>query len=306
MINISNIFTKKSPVILLVAVSQDKLLGLGDVLEESGFSLLWADNAVSAIAEAQKQSPCVILLDVCLPELDGIGLCEQLKSELATQHIPVIFMTGDNKPESVSHAFDAGCSDYMIKPVHSHEIIARIQVHLRSANMMQQAKVALDVFGQAACAIVPQSGKVVWQTPLATELLKSYFSLPPGQAIAPSSVLHWIAHGQYQEPLVINRDNKRLTLRMTSSVDDEQWLILLNETVDATSTEILMRTFGLTPRQSEVLFWIVKGKTTRDIGEILGNSPRTINKHLEHVFIKLGVENRTAAAALVSNSSKGF
>jgi DNA-binding CsgD family transcriptional regulator len=57
---------------------------------------------------------------------------------------------------------------------------------------------------------------------------------------------------------------------------------------------------ALTPRETEVLSWIAKGKTNRDVAEILGMSPRTVNKHLEHVFEKLGVETRAAAAALAS------
>jgi DNA-binding CsgD family transcriptional regulator len=54
----------------------------------------------------------------------------------------------------------------------------------------------------------------------------------------------------------------------------------------------------LTPREAEVLSWLAKGKTNRDIGDILGMSPRTVNKHLEHVYEELGVETRAAAAAL--------
>ena len=65
---------------------------------------------------------------------------------------------------------------------------------------------------------------------------------------------------------------------------------------DATLAARLIAAFALTPREAEVLFWVIKGKTNRDIGDILGTSPRTVNKHLEHVFEKLGVENRTAAA----------
>ena len=57
--------------------------------------------------------------------------------------------------------------------------------------------------------------------------------------------------------------------------------------------------YQLTPRELEVLNWVAKGKTNRDIADILGMSPRTVNKHLEHIFVKLGVETRAAAAALV-------
>jgi DNA-binding response OmpR family regulator len=59
---------------------------------------------------------------------------------------------------------------------------------------------------------------------------------------------------------------------------------------------------ALTPRETEVLSWLAKGKTNRDIAEILGLSHRTVNKHLEHIFEKLGVETRAAAAALASRA----
>lgn len=62
--------------------------------------------------------------------------------------------------------------------------------------------------------------------------------------------------------------------------------------------EALTRRYQLTAREVEVLEWVACGKTNRDIGEILGLSPRTVNKHLEHVYVKLGVETRTAAATL--------
>ena len=61
-----------------------------------------------------------------------------------------------------------------------------------------------------------------------------------------------------------------------------------------------LSTFGLTQRETEVLIWVARGKTNKDIADILGLSPRTVNKHLEHVYVKLGVETRTAAAAFVT------
>lgn len=71
--------------------------------------------------------------------------------------------------------------------------------------------------------------------------------------------------------------------------------------VAAASTERLSHA-GLTPRETEVLTWLARGKTNRDIADILGMSHRTVNKHLEHIFEKLGVETRAAAAALASHA----
>lgn len=73
---------------------------------------------------------------------------------------------------------------------------------------------------------------------------------------------------------------------------------MLREVSDAATVEATMQAFGLTLRESEVLYWVVKGKTNRDIGDILGASPATVKKHLERVYDKLGVETRTAAAGL--------
>jgi DNA-binding NarL/FixJ family response regulator len=67
--------------------------------------------------------------------------------------------------------------------------------------------------------------------------------------------------------------------------------------------EALSSRFQLTEREVEVLRWVACGKTNRDIGDILGLSPRTVNKHLEHVYVKLGVETRTAAAAVAISAS---
>jgi DNA-binding CsgD family transcriptional regulator len=61
---------------------------------------------------------------------------------------------------------------------------------------------------------------------------------------------------------------------------------------------------GLTTREGEVLAWLSKGKTNRDIAQILGLSPRTVDKHLEQIYAKLGVENRTAAAAIATNATR--
>jgi DNA-binding CsgD family transcriptional regulator len=72
----------------------------------------------------------------------------------------------------------------------------------------------------------------------------------------------------------------------------------MRESSDAAVIEAMRLTLQLTTREAEVLYWVIKGKTNRDIGEILGSSPMTVKKHLERVFVKVGVETRTAAAGV--------
>jgi len=74
--------------------------------------------------------------------------------------------------------------------------------------------------------------------------------------------------------------------------------VVMREVSDAAVVQALQQTFKLTMKEAEVLYWVAKGKTNRDIGDILGSSPATVKKHLEHVFEKLGVETRNAAASL--------
>jgi DNA-binding CsgD family transcriptional regulator len=102
----------------------------------------------------------------------------------------------------------------------------------------------------------------------------------------------------------VQRGATRLVFHKVDLGDNEQWMVMLREESDAAQVQALTALFKLTQRESEVLHWVIKGKTNRDIGEILGTSPRTVNKHLEHVFVKLGVETRTAAASLAMNKMR--
>jgi DNA-binding CsgD family transcriptional regulator len=78
---------------------------------------------------------------------------------------------------------------------------------------------------------------------------------------------------------------------------DEYLLRLLEGDIDD-DRMLLRQKLTVTEREAEVLLWIARGKSNRDIAEILDLSPRTVNKHLEQIYAKLGVENRASAAAL--------
>jgi DNA-binding CsgD family transcriptional regulator len=88
-----------------------------------------------------------------------------------------------------------------------------------------------------------------------------------------------------------------LEVSVLSPIGPNELLFRLTEISSADNEKLLQEKLALTTREAEVLLWISRGKANREIGEILSISPRTVNKHLEQVFVKLGVENRASAAA---------
>ena len=305
-----NVDRNLSEIVLIVDDIPENLALLHDALDETGYTVLVATNGESALQRARLSLPDVILLDALMPGIDGFEVARRLKADFATQHIPIVFMTGLTETEHVVAAFAAGGADYVTKPIRPPEVLARIAAHMMNARQMKQARSALDAFGQATVAVRAADGKLVWQTPLARKLLKDYFANP--EEIAPDELLSWISdanqarrNSREARPLLVAQGNRRLLASFHDQTGDEEWLVVLREENDASAIESLIAAFRLTQREAEVLYWVVQGKTSNDIGEILGNSPRTVNKHLEHVFEKLGVETRTAAANLALGKMRG-
>ncbi|WP_338770494.1 response regulator transcription factor [Massilia sp. METH4] len=287
---------RASHIVLIVDDVPENLAVLHDALDEAGFTVLVANNGPAALERAQQLVPDIILLDAMMPGMDGFEVCRRLRANLVTRAIPIVFMTGLTEPEHVVAAFDAGGTDYVTKPVRQSEVLARIGAHLQTARLMNQARSALDAFGNAMLAVTPHNGRIVWQTPLARQWMQQYFD---SSDTTPEALEAWLA-GDKALPLTIIRGASRLVFTV-ADMGGEQWMIVLREESDTARVQALMALLKLTQRESEVLHWVMMGKTNRDIGDILGTSPRTVNKHLEHVFHKLGVETRTAAAALALN-----
>jgi DNA-binding CsgD family transcriptional regulator len=140
--------------------------------------------------------------------------------------------------------------------------------------------------------------------PPARRLLEVYFGRAADGGL-PESLRRWVRNHDRlmsatdqvppaREPLVVERFGTRLVVRLLSGPN--QHLLLLKEERQHPNFDIF-RSLGLTPRQADILGWVAKGKTNGEIAIILGISARTVAKHLEMTYPKLGVENRTAAAA---------
>jgi DNA-binding NarL/FixJ family response regulator len=296
-------------IVLIVDDTPDNLAVLHDALDESGYTVLVATSGEAALATAAQARPDIVLLDAVMPGIDGFEVARRLKADAATAGIPIVFMTGLTETEHVLQAFGAGVVDYVTKPVRTRELIARIESHLRTARAQGQARRALDAFGHATLVVRERDGRRLWQTALAREMLQQHFPGVP-EMLTPPPVLAWVARealrrraGAAAHGLTVGQGMQRLTFAMHAMDDtgapEGEWLVVLREDSEAALLDALAHSFpGLTAREVEVLYWVIQGKTNRDIGDILSLSPRTVHKHLEHVFEKLGVETRTAAAAL--------
>jgi DNA-binding response OmpR family regulator len=295
-----------SDVVLIVDDVPDNLAVLHDALDESGYTVLVATRGEAALQRAAQALPDLILLDAMMPGMDGFEVARRLKATPATAHIPIVFMTGLTETEYLVAALDVGGVDYVTKPIKPKEVLARIAVHLQGAREKRQARNALDAFGYATITVRVSDGRLMWQTPLARDLLQRYYGTAAPQT--PEAVLSWLrrnlatAEQQVEPPrLAIEQGAKRLTFRLHQQTGDDDWLIIMREESDETVIQAMSLSFKLTAREAEVLYWVVKGKINRDIGDILGTSPMTVKKHLERVFAKLGVETRTAAAGMAMN-----
>lgn len=301
--------------VLIVDDVPDNLAVLHDALDESGYTVLIATSGEQALQRAAQARPDIVLLDAMMPGIDGFEVARRLKADPATAHIPIVFMTGLTETEHLVAALEAGGVDYVTKPIKPKEVLARMNVHLQGARRARQdarqagqARNALDAFGYASITVRLPEGRLIWQTALARDLLDRYCETRAPET--PPAVLEWLLRhtpaarerGVEPPPLLIAQGASSLTLRLHQQTgqDDggDEWMIVMREVSGTAVIEAMSLSLKLTAREAEVLYWVVKGKTNKDIGEILGSSPATAKKHLERVYVKLGVETRTAAAGV--------
>jgi DNA-binding response OmpR family regulator/DNA-binding CsgD family transcriptional regulator len=292
----------QSQVVLVVDDAIDSIHMLNDVLEESHFTVLVALEGAQALTITKNIRPDIILLDAIMPNMDGFETCRQLKLNPQLADVPIIFMTGLSDTEHVVMGLNAGGVDYVTKPINPDELIARMRVHLANARITQSARAALDTAGQYLLTIDLQ-GQLVWATPQVYQLLDGAGAAADSIALTHTisqQLREWISHKpETGRQLPLQQVTQELSVEMLNLIDGKEYLLrLTNPHKPADDTQSLKHQFSVTGREADVLLWIANGKTNREIGQILEMSPRTVNKHLEQIFKKLGVENRTSAAAV--------
>lgn len=300
--------------VLIVDDTPANLAVLSDMLSESGFRVLVATDGISALEQIQYLKPDIILLDVMMPGIDGFETCQRLKDNPNTASVPIIFMTGLSELDDLLKGFEQGAVDYIVKPIRPPEVLARVEAQLSQSRNLLRAEGALDQIAFAALAF-DKSGIVTWITANAIKAL--YACIPEisdtGNDIKNGDYLPKIIRDQIT-PLISSSSNEansvneieicnRFSAKIIKCHQSGEYMLLIQKKSQEWDLASLKSSFGLTAREAEILMWISRGKTNKEVGLILETSPRTVNKHLEHIFEKLGVPTRTAAVAKVMNNN---
>jgi len=280
-------------VVLVVDDSPESLGMLNLALSEKGFTVLLALSGPQAQSILEKVEPDVILMDAIMPQMDGFQACQLIKQ--SHPDLPVIFMTGLSDEDNIVKGFAVGGVDYITKPIKPSEVIARIQVHINNARLKASTREALDTTGKHILEIDHQA-EVIWATQQAQQLYRILLNAN-GEESVKKRLQEWLVNDSERLPIVFRKQDKDLQMCFISSRQDK-YLIQISERESSLATEKLTANLGMTQREAEVLLWLSQSKTNKEIAQILDISPRTVNKHLETIFRKLEVDNRTAAAAV--------
>ena len=114
--------------LLLVDDSNTALLMEQMILSyRTSFQLLIAHDGLEAVEKVFTEMPDLIVMDVVMPRMSGIEACKRIRSDAATQHIPIILVTTRGEPENIEIGYASGCNDYVTKPITGAELISKIE-----------------------------------------------------------------------------------------------------------------------------------------------------------------------------------
>jgi two-component system alkaline phosphatase synthesis response regulator PhoP len=199
--------------ILIIEDEQDLIKGLKLNLSDEGFDVDWAVNGVEGLRKALEEAPDLIILDIMLPEMDGLEVCRELRQK--NIGIPIIMLTAKGEEIDKVVGLEIGADDYITKPFSIRELLARIKTQLRRAEREVKAVPKVYSFGDIEIDFaqfkVRRKGKELYFTSLEMEILK-YFIAHRGEVVARNDLLDKI-WGYESYPTTRTIDNHILKLR---------------------------------------------------------------------------------------------
>lgn len=162
----------------ILVVDDDTALAemIGIVLDSEGYTPTFCADGAAAVAKFREDSPDLILLDVMLPGMDGIQICEAIRQESG---VPIIMLTAKSDTTDVVRGLEAGADDYIVKPFDPKELVARIRTRLRATTSEPTETIAVgDLVMNLAAHEVTRGDEVINLTPLEFDLLHTLAEKP--------------------------------------------------------------------------------------------------------------------------------
>jgi DNA-binding response OmpR family regulator len=176
--------------VLIIDDETENLTLLAEMLSKE-FAPITAASGKDGLALAIREVPDVVLLDINMPDMDGFEVCSRLRSQPGTRDIPVIMLTSSSNVDSRVKGLDVGADDYVCKPFHMRELIARVRARVRRHDNDLKAETAVTVGNltlEPKAQTVTIEGKSVRLTQMEFELLR-YFLEHPNQVIPRAKLL---------------------------------------------------------------------------------------------------------------------
>lgn len=308
-----NLAEEAQPCIYIVDDLPGQLGGLLDFLDAAGYQVRVAASGQIALERLAHVQPDIILLDVTMPGIDGYETCRRLKADPHWRDTPVLFLTSLNDPVDKVRGFEVGAVDFVTKPLHAEEVLARVRAHLKirslqaaleEQNDLLRQAVALRVEAEAqlqesldrAVIIVDERDAIGFCTRLARQLLTKYFPGHDAPRRLPAPLTAWLERGG-EEAWRTEQSGARLEARLFAEKGPvRSRMLTLDETLLVVDSPSSLLRLGVTTREAEVLYWIAYGKSNPEIAQILVAALNTIKRHVQNILVKLGVESRLAAA----------
>lgn len=139
---------KRDPYILVVDDTPEHIQTAGTILKTHGYHVRVATSGRKALEMVEQEPPAIILLDILMKDMDGFSVCETIRSSPANQNIAIIFVTADHDRFKLQKGFELGGQDYILKPYHSSELIARINTQMKMYHQSRELKKAYAELGQ--------------------------------------------------------------------------------------------------------------------------------------------------------------
>ena len=302
------------PHILIVDDLPANLGVLQGVLEDAGYHVLVATSGERALTRLAYMQPDLILLDVKMPGLDGYETCRRLKADTRWRDVPVLFLTAHDDPADKLRGFEAGAVDYITKPLHAGEVLARVRAHLQIRSLQRalaeknelletsmarrlEAEAQLQQSLDRAVLVVDLGGNVELCTRLARRLLERYFPGHRDATTLPPPLTQWLGSSPQVGHSIVELAGCRLEVQQFSPLDPGEYLmLLLEEKVSRANSPARLMHLGLTASEADVLYWAAHGKSNGEVALILGKTLNTIKKHVVNLMVKMGVDTRLMAA----------